>query len=180
MASLFDIKGGHIVLNAESLAIPIFNKIWKRDKSKSKDKATREISYIFFMCDFNSPYMAYPSNKRREIILKDFMKDEKWKEDKDIEEAKIRYVEFQETHTMRLMKAARGASDKLANYFETIDFLKTDDNGKPLYNAKDVAINLEKVGNIVDSLDKLENRIKKEIKTDSRVRGGGDIGLYER
>ena len=65
-------------------------------------------------------------------------------------------------------------------YFENIDFLEIGENGKPLYNAKDVAINLEKVGSIVESLDKLENKIKKEIKTDSRVRGGGDIGLYER
>ena len=55
-----------------------------------------------------------------------------------------------------------------------------DDNGKPVYTAKDVAYNLEKVGTIVDSLDKLETRIKKEVRTESRVRGGGDIGMYER
>ena len=52
--------------------------------------------------------------------------------------------------------------------------------GKPLYNAKDVASNLEKVGRIVESLDKLENKIKREVKSDSRIRGGGEIGLYER
>ena len=180
MASLFDLKGGQIVLNAESLAVPIFNKIWKRDKSKSKDRANKEIAYIFFMCDFNSPYMAYPGNKKRDIILNDFMKDPKWKEDKEIKEAMNKYLEFQETHTMRLMKAAKGAADKLAMYFEDIDFKEMGDNGRPLYNAKDVASNLEKVGSIVESLDKLENKIKKEIKADSRVRGGGDIGLYER
>tara|TARA_R110002012_G_scaffold261340_1_gene443214 strand:+ start:11635 stop:12177 length:543 start_codon:yes stop_codon:yes gene_type:complete len=180
MASLFDLKGGQIVLNAESLAIPIFNKIWKRDKTKAKDKANKEIAYIFFMCDFNSPYMAYPGTKRRDIILSDFMKDPKWEEDKDIKDAMSKYLEFQETHTMRLMKAAKGAADKLAMYFEHIDFTEIGENGRPRYNAKDVASNLEKVGSIVESLDKLENKIKKEIKTDSRVRGGGDIGLYER
>tara|TARA_R100000406_G_C3094800_1_gene120445 strand:+ start:636 stop:1178 length:543 start_codon:yes stop_codon:yes gene_type:complete len=180
MASLFDLRDGQVVLNAESLAIPIFNKIWKRDKSKDKEKANREIAYIYFMCDFNSPYMAYPNTKRREVVLTDFMRDVKWKEDKEIEDAMSKYLEFQETHTMRLMKAARGAADKLASYFEHIDFREMGENGKPLYNAKDVAINLEKVGSIVESLDKLENKIKKEIKSDSRVRGGGDIGLYER
>ena len=102
------------------------------------------------------------------------------KEDKHIKGAIDKYLEFQETHTMRLMKAAKGAVDKLTSYFENIDFLEKGENGKPLYNAKDVAINLEKVGSIVESLDKLETKIKKEIKTDSRVRGGGDIGLYER
>ena len=124
--------------------------------------------------------MAYPNQKRREVILNDFAKTEEWIEDKDILEAMKKYLEFQETHTMRLMKAAKGAVDKLTSYFENVDFLERGDDGKPLYNAKDVAINLEKVGSIVESLDKLENKIKKEIKTDSRVRGGGDIGLYER
>ena len=103
-----------------------------------------------------------------------------WEETEDIKEAIRRYVDFQETYTMRLMRAAKGASDKLAGYFEDVDFLARDDSGKPIFTAKDVAVNLEKIGNIVDSLDKLETRIKKEVKTDSRIRGGGEIGMYER
>tara|TARA_R110000824_G_scaffold65226_4_gene170050 strand:- start:11824 stop:12363 length:540 start_codon:yes stop_codon:yes gene_type:complete len=178
--ALFDLKNGHIVLNPESLALPGFREIWKKDKTKGKEKATQEISYIYFMCDYNSPYAVYPNIKRREVIAKDYMQDEKWVETEDVKVAVKRYLDFQETHTMRLMRAAKGASDKLAGYFETIDFLKVDDNGKPIYTAKDVAVNLEKVGNIVDSLDKLETRIKKEVRTDSRVRGGGEIGMYER
>jgi len=178
--ALFDLKNGSIVLNPDSLALPGFREIWKKDKTKGKDKATREISYVFFMCDYNSPYAVYPQAKRKEIVCKDFMKDEKWEETPEVKEAIERYHGFQETHTMRLMRAAKGAADKLAGYFENVDFLKTDDNGKPIYTAKDVAYNLEKVGSIVDSLDKLETRIKKEVKTDARVRGGGEIGMYER
>lgn len=178
--ALFDLKNGNIVLNPDSLALPGFREIWKKDKSKGKEKATREISFVFFMCDYNSPYAVYPTNKRRDVIVRDYMRDEKWKETPEVKEAIQRYQGFQETHTMRLMRAAKGAADKLAGYFENIDFLKVDDKGKPIYTAKDVAYNLEKVGNIVDSLDKLETRIKKEVKTDSRVRGGGEVGMYER
>tara|TARA_R110000744_G_scaffold37336_2_gene85632 strand:- start:108 stop:647 length:540 start_codon:yes stop_codon:yes gene_type:complete len=178
--ALFDLKNGNIVLNPESLALPGFREIWKKDKTKGKDKATREISYVYFMCDYMSPYAVYPNTRRKDVIIKDYIQDEEWKETEDVKLAMERYLDFQETHTMRLMRAAKGASDKLAGYFETIDFLKVDDNGKPIYTAKDVAVNLEKVGNIVDSLDKLETRIKKEVRTDSRVRGGGEIGMYER
>jgi len=178
--SLFDLKNGNIILNPDSLVLPGFREIWKKDKTKGKDKATREISYVYFMCDYNSPYSVYPIHKRRDVICKDFMQDAKWKETPEVSEAISRYKDFQETHTMRLMRAAKGAADKLAGYFEAIDFLKVDDNGKPVYTAKDVAYNLEKVGHIVDSLDKLEVRIKKEVKSESRVRGGGDIGMYER
>ena len=178
--ALFDLKNGNIVLNPDSLVLPGFREIWKKDKTKGKDKATREISFVFFMCDYNSPYAVYPSHKRRDVIVRDFMKDEKWKETPEVLAAIERYTQFQETHTMRLMRAAKGAADKLAGYFENIDFLKVDDNGKPIYTAKDVAYNLEKVGSIVDSLDKLETRIKKEVKTDARIRGGGEVGMYER
>ena len=62
----------------------MFQIISKTDKTKTKEKATREISYIYFMCDFNSPYMVYPEGKRREIVIKDFMKDEDWEESSDI------------------------------------------------------------------------------------------------
>jgi len=178
--SLFDLKNGNIVLNPDSLALPGFREIWKKDKTKGKEKATREISYVYFMCDYHSPYAVYPNLKRREAIAKDYMGGRDWEETEDIKEAIRRYVDFQETYTMRLMRAAKGASDKLAGYFEDVDFLARDDNGKPIFTAKDVAVNLEKIGNIVDSLDKLETRIKKEVKTDSRIRGGGEIGMYER
>ena len=178
--ALFDLKNGNVILNPESLVLPGFREIWKKDKTKGKAKATREISYVYFMCDYNSPYAVYPNAKRKDVIIKDYMQEEDWEETKEIKEAIKRYVNFQETHTMRLMRAAKGASDKLAGYFENINFLDKDDNGKPIHTAKDVAYNLEKVGNIVDSLDKLETRIKKEVKTESRVRGGGEIGMYER
>ena len=178
--ALFDLKNGNIVLNPDSLALPGFREIWKKDKTKGKEKATREISYIYFMCDYNSPYAVYPIDKRKEAIIKDYIKEEDWMETKEIKEAIKRYVDFQETHTMRLMRAAKGASDKLAGYFEAINFMDKDSNGKPIHTAKDVAVNLEKVGNIVDSLDKLETKIKKEVKTESRIRGGGEIGMYER
>ena len=177
---LFDIKNDQIVLNPDSLAIPAFRTIWDNDKTKGKSRATQVISYIYYMSDFQSPYAIYPEKKRKEILRDEFIKDDKWKAGKEVDEAIKAYRGFQETHTMRLMRAARSAADQLSIYFEEIDFKEKDDNGRPVYTAKDVAINLEKVGKIVESLDKLEEKIKKEIKTESRVRGGGDLGIYER
>ena len=119
--TLFDLKNGNIILNPDSLVLPGFREIWKKDKTKGKDKATREISYVYFMCDYNSPYAVYPNAKRKAVIIRDYMKEKNWKETEDIKLAIKRYLDFQETHTMRLMRAAKGASDKLAGYFETID-----------------------------------------------------------
>ena len=51
------------------------------------------------MCDYNSPYAVYPNNKRKEVIIKDYMGKD-WKETEDIKVAIKRYMDFQETHTM--------------------------------------------------------------------------------
>jgi hypothetical protein len=177
---LFNIKNDQIILDPDSLAIPVFKTIWDNDKTKGKARATQVISYIYYMSDFKSPYSIYPEKKRKEILKEEFIKDKEWKEGINVDKAIQTYRGFQETHTMRLMRAARAAADQLSIYFEDVDFKEKDDQGRPVYTAKDVATSLEKVGKIVESLDKLEEKIKKEIKSESRVRGGGDIGIYER
>ena len=42
--ALFDIKNGTVILNPDSLALPGFREIWKKDKTKGKNKATKERS----------------------------------------------------------------------------------------------------------------------------------------
>ena len=36
--ALFDIKNGNIILNPDSLVLPGFREIWKKDKTKGKTK----------------------------------------------------------------------------------------------------------------------------------------------
>jgi hypothetical protein len=79
---------------------------------------------------------------------------------------------------MRLLEASEGAADKLADYFDTIDFSQVDSYGKPLYSAKDLSSNLKDVGNIVKSLAMLEKQVQTEI-ADKNVRGQSEIGPYE-
>ena len=113
-------------------------------------------------------------------MAEDFMKDKKYVPDKDISEAIGFYKRLRETTSMYVLEKAKGAVYKLADYFDCIDFKETDDMGRPVYSAKDVSANLEKVGKIVESLDKLEDKVRKEIKTAENIRGGGEIGDYER
>jgi len=179
MESLFDLKDGKVVLNPNSLAIPSFKKIYERDKSKKKDRALTEISYVYFLVDYKSPYSAYPEDKREKAIKTDFISIDSWEPDELILEAIDKYKEFQRTTSMRLLDGAKAASDKLTDYFNNIDFALMDDNRKPVYTAKDVAANLKSVGAIVESLEKVEDKIKKEISTSSTIIGGGTEGAYE-
>lgn len=179
MEEIFDLKEGKVVINPNKLAVPIFKDIYERDKSKDKEKAFKELSYIYFLVDFKSPYDSYPDNIKEETIKRDIMKNSKWVPDELIVEAIKKYEEFQETPILRLIKSSKLSCDKLSDYFKNVDFTDTDDTGKLIYTAKDVVANLSSVGKVAESLDKLEELSKKQLKKDTKIRGGGIVGAYE-
>ena len=171
---------GNVKLNPDVLAIPEFEAIWKKDKTKLKAKATKEITYVYMMCDFNSPYYVFPTAKRKSTVAKDILKGEEKDVPAYLADACEKYKEFQKTPSMYLLEKSKLAIYKMADYFEGVDFAALDDTGRPVYNAKDVAANLEKLGKIIESYDKVEEKVKKEVKSESKIRGGGTEGIYER
>jgi hypothetical protein len=178
---LFSLKEDKIVLDPDTFAIPEFLKIWKADRSTGKADATKILSYIYFYCDFASPYAIYPLHQRKEMLIKDFLRgDGDLIKSVAVEDAIKKYKSFNDTPSMRLLESAQIACDKLADYFETLDFKELDDTGRPVYLAKDVAANLKAVGGIIESLNKTTEQVKKEVTASVKVRGGGEIGDYER
>ena len=166
---LFSVKNNLVQINPDSLPIPPFKEIWERDKTKNKEKAYQELSYCFYLCDYKSPYYSYPEDQREYQVIKDFIRDDKWKPDSLVNEACRKYNEFQETAIIRLLKAARGAVEKLIIFFQTEG-----------YNHKSFTSNLKEMGNILKSLDMLEEKAKKEITSEEKIRGGGEIKSRER
>ena len=138
-----------------------------------------EISYVIFLCDYKSPYNAYNEVDKPRIIKEDFIKNHKWEPDQLILDAIKKYEELQQTTNTRLLRSAKKGAEKLAEYFENVDFSETDDYGKPKYTAKDLASNLGAVGNIVKSLTQLERQVQSEQVEVSNVRGNSGIGEYE-
>ena len=180
MAGIFDMKDNKFIVDPNAIIIPPFKDIWDRDKSKNKEIAINELCFIYFVADFNSPYATFPEHEKETRITEDFLVRNKIKPDKLVLQGIAVYKQFQETHSMRLLNSARIAADKMSAYFNNIDFDEEDDTGKLKYVAKDVANTLANVGKIVESLDKLEEKVKKEIKTTTKVRGGGTASKWER
>ena len=177
---VFDVENNKVILNPQSLSIPEFKKIWDRDKTKLKGKATKELSYVVFLCDesVDNPYRAYKDSEREEVLKKDFM-GENWSPDGDIFLAIEKYKELKQTTNSRLLRSAKRTADKLAEYFDTIDFSLKDKDGKPIYSSRELSSNLKEVAGIVKSLSLLEDMVKREQTESSSVRGGGEVGLYE-
>ena len=178
--NLFNITvTGKIELNPEAIAIPPFREIWDRDKSKTKEKATKEISYVVYLCDYKSPYIAYAEPEREKVIREDFIKDDKWKPDEVITTAIEKYKELQYTPILRMLNSALGVADKISGYFDKVNFDEVDAKGFHKYDINDVLGAISKVENAVKKLKSLEQQVKSEQLENTNVRGNSEINDYE-
>lgn len=169
--NIFTIEDNKVKVTSEALLIPHFKVVWERDSSKLKEKALAELSYIYFMADYKSIYLAYPESARSNQIKQDIVKDTNWKPDSTILDAIRKYEELQQTPTLRLLKSARHAIEQVSSYYDSV---KPTDR-----NVTAIAGSIEKIGKIAESLDKLENKIRKEIQTEGRSKADRAINPFE-
>ena len=101
---MFDIQGDKIKLSVDDLAIPPFK--YHYESAKDKQKALKEIEYVIWLHRWNTPYEAYPVDKRASVVAKDVFKDEKYTPSEDVKELARRFIEFQETPGTRLLNAS--------------------------------------------------------------------------
>ena len=169
---MFDIQGDKVKISTEDLAIPPFKDHYNNAKDKSQ--ALKEIEYVIWLHKWNTPYEAYPVDRRPLVVAKDVFKDENYIPSEEVKELERRFIQFQETPGTRLLNASQMAAEGL--------IAALNDYSKGLMDI-DTAIKvtriLKDVGSIVKSLDIAMKQAKAEQLETGRVKGGGVIGLYE-
>ena len=144
-----------------------------------KNLNIEELAYIYFMIDHRSPFAVYDWNKRKiEVKFSIFGDISKWTPSSKVKQACEKYEKLIETSAVKLLKAAKESIVKLEKYFRDIDLTLTDDNGRPIFHAKDLINNLEKMGRVVDGLTRLEDIVKKEEQAANTNRGGIEVNKY--
>lgn len=169
---MFDIKGDKISLSTEDLAIPPFKEHYNNAKDKSS--ALKEIEYIVWLYKWNTPYEAYPIDKRPFVVARDIFGDEKYVPTAEVKELAKRFMEFQETPGTRLLSASQMAAEGLIAALNDYSQGNMD-----IDTAIKVTRILKDVGNIVKSLDVAMKQAKAEQLETGRIKGGGIIGRYE-
>ena len=160
---LLTISNKKVIPSAYTLTIKAF-----------KGLQLNELAAVYYFTDHRSPYAVYPLEERREKIISDL--EVKWSPNLDT--AIDKYKELTETAAIKLLKSARSSVGKLEKYFEDIDLTLVDDNGKPIFAAKDLVANLAKMGDVVQGLSKLEEIVKKDQQAVSLNRGGVVVNKY--
>ena len=169
---MFDIQGNKIRMSVEDMAIPPFKEHYNNAKDKSK--ALKEMEYVIWLHKWNTPYEAYPADKRPQIVAKDVFKDENYVPSEEVKELARRFNEFQETPGTRLLTASQTAAEGLIAALQDYSSVAMD-----IDTAIKVTRILKDVGNIVKSLDIAMKQAKMEQAESGRIKGGGTIGLYE-
>jgi hypothetical protein len=110
--------GMQVTVVPETLTIQVFRDLFDRDKSKTKDNAFKDFTYIYHTCDYNSPYSNYPEAERKSKVISEVV-SKGYKPDKKVEEACVSYKELIETPITKMYQVTK---DKVN---EIIDFVNT-------------------------------------------------------
>lgn len=159
-----------------------FKKILKRDKSRDKDKALKEMLFIYYYCDIKSDYLIIDSKFRIEEIKKDIGLPEDWKIDSVIQEAIDFYEERSLTVVGKLYKNALAAANDISEYLtKTKELLEErDDKGKPVTTLTTIVGGISKIKVVMQDLKAAEKElIKERIETEGKMKGKQSFGLFE-
>lgn len=169
----------NLVINPEAYSLPVFKKLWDRDKTKDKSKAIKDLAYVFWMSDYRSYVsdITDEAEKSKEVIT--IIDDTgKYVPDKDVSLA-IEFYKKDRPISLGLLEDVKAAVNELRRYFRELNLQDIDDKGKPIHNANQVMNSIKSTGDLLENLEKLEIKVKKDLDMNSSVRGAKSKGMYE-
>ena len=159
-----------------------FKKILKRDKSRDKDRALKEMLFIYYYSDIKSDYLIIDSKFRIEEIKKDIGLPEDWRIDSVLQEAIDFYEERSLTVVGKLYKNALAAANDISEYLtKTKELLEErDERGKPVTTLTTIVGGISKIKTVMQDLKAAEKElIKERIETEGRMKGQQAMGMFE-
>lgn len=176
---LLSYEGFKVVIAPEALGLKPFRTLWNRDRSRSKDKAITELSYIYFFSDPRSEYQYIIDDDERDAAVKEGLGlSPKWKPDKEVVAAMELYGSFTTTAAL-LLKDTRYVVDKFRKMLRETNLDERDKNGKPLYALNSITDAINKVPILVQNLDKAEKQLNEQLKEDGNAVGNAEMSILD-
>ncbi len=172
-------------------------------QGRKKLQAKKEFTFIYHMVDYRSPYEKYEEKSKIEEAIKnaDLPDDFDYTKDRLLVNALNCYAKIQETTSLRLLSSARKAlftankvvetyNDAIMDTLDNVSTLEITEQGIEeskskmikesvgvLLDAADKLIKLtNSIPNAIDNLEKREERVKKELASGGKVKGGHEEG----
>jgi hypothetical protein len=179
---VIDQPGLLLVDEFAKLLTPTRNKSKEDPTGVYKDRLFRELTYIYLMIDWRSPYSDYSEQERHKSSIKDSrLSEEEW-QDLDFRAACRKYKELQESALeWRILQSARKVINEFIIYFETVDPSERDPlTGKPIWKVKDIMAEVGGLSKVLEELKTLEYQYKKQADVPKANRAGIEEGFDPR
>ena len=162
--NLFKYENDILTIDPMAYSLVPFKVIWDRDKTKSKKNAFAEMSYVFFMTDYKSDFSDILDDDDRSVeVIKVLDLKKGWKPDLKISDAIEFYKQRKDGIAMRMLGSAKILASKIEKYCRTVDLNEKNEKGAYVHNVKQINEVLQQFGRTIDSLNKLEDQVKKEV-----------------
>jgi hypothetical protein len=180
--NLFKLKDYILTVEDEAWSLLQFKKILKRDKSRDKDRATKEMLFIYYYCDVKSDYLIIDSELRVDEIIKDIGLPGDWKVDAVMQEAMTFYENRSLTVIGKLYRNALLAANDVSEYLTKTKALleERDERGKPVTTLTTIVGGISKIKVVMQDLKAAEKElIKERIETEGKMKGQQTFGMFE-
>lgn len=177
---LFKYEGFKVTISPEAMTLKPFKDLWDRDKSKDKNDAINELSFIYFFVDPRSEY-SYLTNDaiRMEEIKKGIGLPSKWKPDKMVMTAIDFYASFKPQSAL-LLEDAREMVNNLRVYMKNVDYEERDEKGKPIYTLNSVTDTIKRIPELVKALNEAQSIVDKDIIEQDKARGSVELTILDK
>ena len=178
----FTLRDGVLTVDDNLWGLEIFKKILKRDKSRTKDLALKEMLFIYYYTDIKSDYLIIDIKLRTDEIIKDIQLPDNWKIDTIMQDAINFYEERSLTVVGKLYKNALLAANDISEYLtKTKELLEErDERGKPVTTLTTIVGGISKIKVVMQDLKAAEKElIKEKIETEGRMKGQQQMGMFE-
>jgi hypothetical protein len=181
--NIFQIENNIVVPTPQALLIKDFKTIWDRDKSKKKEQAIKEFSYIEFMSSYqkNNPFINYEPFMRHRKICEHVFGDPKYIPDAQVKKAQETYEEIQNegSVSLRFYKSLVTAVEKLIKFAEDVDLTARDNRGSAVYTPAHITQITSKAYDTLKQLSLMETKVQQDLYESSKTRGNREINHFE-
>ena len=172
------------------LLVKEFADLWDQGRNKCKEdktgklrlRAFKELTYIYLVLDFKSPYFQYKESEKHTAALADSGMTEDMLKDETFLAAFRKYKEIQDSDPiLSLIKTSLNTLFKLQIWLDNIDFEDDiDDEGRLLYKPKEIFDSIAGIDRMRDQLLALEKKHKDGLKAEGNsVRGEVELGMFD-
>jgi hypothetical protein len=171
---------GELSISPQILMIKEFAELAKKRGKRGKARLNAELSAIWFFVDMRSPYMRMDEEERWSYIKEDVLyMFVDWEVDQHINACIDKYREMSRTRSMDTLESAWKAQTELDNFLGNVNLNERDNNGKPVFNAKQIMDMINSLPKTVKSLQDTQRLVETEVAENLILRGGREKAEFE-